>query len=228
MSKGSLQTSRKQYTGFPGTVISEHFEETLITIANETIPKNSPSNTHNTTWFNNDYKIAIRQQIDALRKFQKEPLTFNRNSFMQLKAKAIKIIKETKRTKWQNFVSQLNSSTKTNSLENGTQNCRQKSTYSPQESHKNNIQITNIRHIADTLADTFSTNSSSKNSKIEFHKYKATKEKQKLNFQSDNTENYNKSFTLSELQEAIQKSHNTTVGPDDVHSNFSGIYLPNP
>ena len=82
---------------------------------------------------------------------------------------------------------------------------------------KNNIQIINIKDIADTLAETFSTNSSSKNSKTEFHKYKAPKEKQKLNFQSDNTKNYNKSFTLSELQEAIQKSHNTTVGPDDIH-----------
>ena len=80
---------------------------------------------------------------------------------------------------------------------------------------KNNIQITNIKDIADTLAETFSTNSSSKNSKTEFHKFKATKEKQKLNFQSDN-----KSFTLSELQEAIQKSHNTTIGPDDVHYKF--------
>ena len=85
---------------------------------------------------------------------------------------------------------------------------------------KNNIQIPNIKDIANTLTETFSTNSSSKNSKTEFHKYKAMKEKQKLNFQSDNTENYNKSFTLSELQEAIQKSHNTTVGPDDVHYEF--------
>ena len=41
-----------------------------------------------------------------------------------------------------------------------------------------------------------------------------------LNFQSDNTENYNKSFTLSELEGAIQKSHNTTIGPDDIHYEF--------
>ena len=85
---------------------------------------------------------------------------------------------------------------------------------------KNNIQIIDIKDIADTLAETFSINSSSKNSKTEFHKYKTTKEKQKLNFQSDHTKNYNKSFTLSELQEAIQKPLNITVGPDDVHYEF--------
>ena len=117
------------------TVLIKHFTETLIAIANKTILKNSTSNKHNTPWFNKDCKIAIREQNAALRKFQKETLACNLNSFKQLKAKARKTIKQAKRTSWQNFVNQLNSSTKTNSLENGTKNCWQKSTYSPQASH---------------------------------------------------------------------------------------------
>ena len=52
----------------------------------------------------------------------------------------------------------------------------------------------------------------------EFHKDK--KEKQKLNFKSGNTESYNKLFSLSELKEAIQKSHNTAVGPNEIHYEF--------
>ena len=47
---------------------------------------------------------------------------------------------------------------------------------------KNNTQVTNIKDIANTLAETFSANSSSKNSNTEFQKYKDKKEKQKLNF----------------------------------------------
>ena len=165
--------------------------------------------------FNNDCKIAIHQRNTALYKFHKEPLTCNLNSFKQLKAKARKTIKQAKRTSWQNFVNQLNSSTKTVwKIPDKNQPTLLKHLI------KNNIQIINIKDITDTLAETFSTNSSSKNSKTEFHKYKAAKEKQKLNFQSDNTENHNKSFTLSELQETIQKSHNTTVRPDGVHYKF--------
>ena len=51
----------------------------------------------------------------------------------------------------------------------------------------NNTQVTNIKDIGNTLAETFSVNSSSKNSNTEFHKYKDKKEKQKLNFKSGNT-----------------------------------------
>ena len=80
---------------------------------------------------------------------------------------------------------------------------------------KNNTQVINIKDIANTLAD-----SSSTNSNTEFHKYKDKKEKQKLNFKSGNTESYNELFSLSELNEAIQKSHNTAIGPDEIHYEF--------
>ena len=85
---------------------------------------------------------------------------------------------------------------------------------------KNNTRVTNLKDIADTLAETVSDHSSSTNSNIQFHKYKDKKEKQKLNFKSDNTENYNELVSLSELKEAIQKSHNTAVGPGEIHYEF--------
>ena len=49
---------------------------------------------------------------------------------------------------------------------------------------------------------------------------KAKPKKQKLNFNSDNTESYNGFFTLQELKEAIQTSHNTAVNPDKIHYEF--------
>ena len=38
-----------------------------------------------------------------------------------------------------------------------------------------------------------------------------------LKFKSNNYENYNNPFSLDELTDAISKSHDTAVGPDDVH-----------
>ena len=38
-----------------------------------------------------------------------------------------------------------------------------------------------------------------------------------LNFKSSNTEEYNNPFNLLELKEAINKSHDTAIGPDEVH-----------
>ena len=77
---------------------------------------------------------------------------------------------------------------------------------------KNKSEVTNIKDIADALAETISANSSSNN--------KQKTENPKLSFKSNNAENYNGCFTLAELKEAIQKSHNTSVGPDEIHNEF--------
>ena len=74
---------------------------------------------------------------------------------------------------------------------------------------KNKSEVTNIKDIADALAETYSANSSSNN------KHKT--ENPKLSFKSYKAENYNRCFTLAELKEAIQKSHNTT---DEIHYEF--------
>ena len=85
---------------------------------------------------------------------------------------------------------------------------------------KNNDEVTNIKDIANTLAETFSPNSSSDNTNTEFHNYKSKTEKQKLNFISDNTKNYNGFFTLQVLKETIQTSHNVAAGLHKIHYEF--------
>ena len=82
---------------------------------------------------------------------------------------------------------------------------------------KNNDNITSKKDIADTLADSFSKNSSSENYTSKFRNIKNQQEKQKLKFTSDNTENYNSGFSLSELTDALSKAHDTSPGPDDIH-----------
>ena len=82
---------------------------------------------------------------------------------------------------------------------------------------KNNDNITSKKDIANTLADSFSKNSSSENYTSKFRNIKNQQEKQKLKFTSDNTENYNSEFLLSELTDALSKAHDTSPGPDDIH-----------
>ena len=77
---------------------------------------------------------------------------------------------------------------------------------------KNNNNTTSKKDIANTLADSFSKNSTSK-----FRNIKNQQEKQKLKFTSDNTENYNSEFLLSELTDALSKAHNTSSGTDEIH-----------
>ena len=50
-----------------------------------------------------------------------------------------------------------------------------------------------------------------------FRKIKTEQEKVKLNFKSQSNEIYNKDFNLDELVEAIQQSHDSATGPDEIH-----------
>ena len=43
------------------------------------------------------------------------------------------------------------------------------------------------------------------------------KERENLNFQSQNNEKYNFHFKLSECRNSLDKSNDTTAGPDDIH-----------
>ena len=92
---------------------------------------------------------------------------------------------------------------------------------SPSYTHLNMVgtdsKATSKTDIADTLGETFFHNSSSFNYFESFRKIKTEQEEVKLNFKSQNNEIYNKDFNLDELVEAIQLSHDTATGPDEIH-----------
>ena len=77
--------------------------------------------------------------------------------------------------------------------------------------------ITERVDIANRLAQKISKNSSSNNYRAKFQKYKEKAEKEHLDFDTDNSENYNVPFTITELCDALKKSHDTATGPDEIH-----------
>ena len=77
--------------------------------------------------------------------------------------------------------------------------------------------ITETVDIANRLAQEISKNSSSNNYRAKFKKYKDKTEKEHLDFDTDNSENYNVAFTIRELCDALKKSHDTATGPDEIH-----------
>ena len=77
--------------------------------------------------------------------------------------------------------------------------------------------ITERVDIANRLAQEISKNSCSNNYRTEFQKYKVKAEKEHLDFDTDNSENYNVLFTIRELCDVLKKSHDTATGPDEIH-----------
>ena len=195
-----------------------YFSKTLISIAKENIPKTSSNKKHNKSWFNDDCKTAIRSRKAALRKFNLQPSAENLNNFKIHRAKTRRVIKISKKTSWRNYINKLKSSSKSKKVWDMIRKISGKNTSSPiKHLSKNHIKATNKKDIADLLAKTFSKNSSSTNYSKPFQNIKKNAEKSKLNFKSNNLEDYNQPFSLSELTDCIMKSH---VGPDEIHYDF--------
>ena len=83
--------------------------------------------------------------------------------------------------------------------------------------NKDGTKVTERVDIANRLAEEIHKNSSSNNYRTEFQKYKEKTEKERLDFDTDNSENYNVPFTIRELYDAMKKSHDTATGPDEIH-----------
>lgn len=83
---------------------------------------------------------------------------------------------------------------------------------------QNDMKATNNKDISNLLAKNFSKNFSKNCSPNNYDaQFQDIKEKKKLNFHSNNKEDYSQIFSLFEIIVSLKTSHNTVVGPDEVH-----------
>ena len=75
-----------------------YFTKTLMSIAEESIPKSSSNKKHNQSWSNDDCKTAIRSRKAALRKFNLQPSAENPNNFKIHWPQTRRVIKSSKKT----------------------------------------------------------------------------------------------------------------------------------
>ena len=198
-----------------------HFTNTLHKIAEQNIPRTSTSSKFNNPWFNHDCRKAVRARRAALRKFKNYPSKENLETYKNNRAKARRTIKDAKQTSWREYVSKINASTKPKKVWDMVNKISGKN-HKPPLKHiiHNGTKITNKREIAEHLAENLSQTSSVKNQKEKFQTIKKQQEKRKINFQSDNTENYNEPFSIRELSDSLNKAHNTATGPDEIPYEF--------
>ena len=199
------------------------FTSSLINISEKCIPKTSTNPKKSNPWYNDDCKEAIKQRKDTLSRFCKFPTKDNLNTYRVFRAKARRTIKSSKRKSWRTYVSNLNYKTPIKKVWDMVRKISGKSKSASHQHLNSNFnggaetKATTKKDIADTLGDAFSKNSSNSNYPKEFQNYQKHQEKIKLNFKSSNNEEYNNPFNLDELRDAINKSHDTATGPDEIH-----------
>ena len=195
------------------------FTNALISIADNTIPKTStsPAKPH-LPWDDQECKDARKDRKKAERKFNRQPTTQNLENVRIARAKARRITNHKRRDSWKNYVSKLTTRTPLCKVWNMVKKMKGKNAKAGvQHLKKDNEVLTAKEDIAEELAKTFEKNSSTQNYSEEFQRKKEQKEGQRLNFKSNNLEDYNQPFTLDELLTALKKSHDTATGPDQVH-----------
>jgi len=197
----------------------ESFTATLLTIAERTIPKTSKqAHRIRKPWFSDECKAAIAERKHALKQFKCNPTLLNLSNLRVLRAKARRTIRICKRNSWKSYVSRLNSQTPMNKIWNMVRRISGKPTPMTTSHLKvNGVTIEQPNAIANSIASTVSHNSSSNHYTDRFRRYKAHQEQRPIDFTSDNREPYNLPFSLSELQTAIHKAHDSAAGPDNVH-----------
>ena len=195
------------------------FTNTLISIANNSIPKTSTKNTKfNKPWINDDCKRAINERKSALHNLRRHPTITNLETLRIKRAQARRTIRTAKKSSWQSFVSRINKNTPLRKVWNMIHKIQGKNVKQPIKHLNSNGQtISKLPDIANTIARAISFNSSTKNYSPVFQQYKTQAEHYPISFTSDNTESYNHPIQLEELKDAINSSKDSTPGPDNVH-----------
>ena len=199
------------------------FTSSLIDISEKCIPKTSTNPKKSNPWYYDDCKEAIKQRKDTLPRFCKFPTKDNLNTYRVFRAKARRTIKSSKRKSLRTYVSNLNYKTPIKKSWDMVRKISGKSKAASHQHLNSNFNVggetkaTTKKDMADTLGDAFSKNSSNANYPKEFQNYQKHQEKIKLNFKSSKYKEYNNPFNLDELIDAINKSHDTATGPDEIH-----------
>ena len=200
------------------------FTDTLISIADETVPKSSATPKHVANpWLDADCEKSIKDRKKAERKFNWQPTAENLTTFKIKRAMACRVIKEKRRQCWRQFVSSINNRTPLSKVWRLIRRLKGKGGGGNVQHLKlSDTVLTTTDEIAQTLAQTFAHNSSADNCLPRFIPIKHRHEKQKLKFCSEiyNNEEYNQLFTMEELRRSLNRSRDTVVGPDKIHYHF--------
>jgi exonuclease III len=156
----------------------------LLTIATQTIPRSKTNTQHvSKPWFNEACKDAITERKNALRIFDSQPNSCNLENYKMCRARTRRTIREAKRYSWQTYVSKLNCRTPLQKAWDMIRKISGKTTSTEiKHLNKNNKLITDINDITNTLAESFSLNSSTEQYTAQFQQFKKTKEKLPITF----------------------------------------------
>ncbi len=201
-------------------LLLEDLVKAILHAASNSIPKTSVNvPNRKVPWWCPEIKLAIKNRKRALRAFKKRPTDANLIEFKKKRSQARRIILEKKRQSWKDFMCSITSNTSVQESWKKIKILKGSYVFTPIEFLlRGNNTVTSPSDIANTLAQQFSTASSTNSYKQTFLRVKQQSERDPINISSNNLEPYNTLFTMAELQHCLKNNiRNSSPGPDDIH-----------
>lgn len=194
----------------------EQISSAILEAAKHNIPACKPRAKHTVPWWNDSVKKAIKEKKAAFNRFKKYPTEENFITFKKLRATARRQILQSKRECWHQYVNTITNSTPSAEVWRKIRNINGKPycNHIPAIKMNDNI-ITECNEITEIMADYFENISSNSNLPEICQQAKSDLEKP-LDFNTAECKNYNSPFSLSEMEHAIQSSHKSSPGPDNI------------
>lgn len=195
-----------------------NFTSGLVKAANEAVGRKSNNpRAHTVPWWNKDCEDAIRESKAAFNRVKRRNTEANLSEFKRLRARARFVIKQSKKSAWQEYVQGINNETPVSEVWSRIRKLR--GVYRTQRIDSllvENEVFTSPREIADALAKRFQLNSKDSNFSESFLSYKEALELQAIQPNHDVNSPVNEPLSMNELDDALRSVHDTSPGSDEI------------
>lgn len=200
--------------------LNEQITNIIVQAAERTIPKTTSKVTKTPVpWWNKECADAIKKRKKALRKCNRYPTSNNVSEFRLFRARARRIVRESKKLSWQRYVSSITNKTPVSRVWDKIRKIEGKArvTTIPSLEIDGNIE-TSPEKIVNALAASFAKISSNDNYDPKFKVHKRRAEAKVLNFDTLEENDYNRPFSEWEYDTALSEAKNSAPGQDGIHT----------
>ena len=193
----------------------DHLVDSLLDAADICIPKTKGKPKRPTVpWWTKECGTLRKVTRSCYRRYLGRRSENNKVALQRARAKQRRFYKQVRRESWIKYVNGINSRTPIKTVWTKVKKLSGKFIPSPPPSIKLPDGVsTDPVVVADTLGEHFSKVSSRNNYPVEF----SSVSEPDLNFDSDNSEDYNAPFSLKELRSALSLTRATAPGEDTIH-----------
>lgn len=197
-----------------------HITNGILAAAEETIPSSSGNSRRKLVpWWTAEIAAAIKDRRRAFKCYRRQNTMANLITFRRMRARARYLIRESKKTTWEKYVSSMTAHTPSSQVWTKLRRISglPTSLSIPGVSINGDI-ITDHLAIANSIGSHFSDVSCSGSYDPTFLTLKREAETHPLSFATAASESYNVPFSEWELRSALALCRDTAPGPDNIHN----------